>query len=319
MSRFYRHVAGLWGRGWPLPLVPLVYAVVLGLWGQLRPEHLAFAVLAAVLGFAGLRSKQFLIDIAPYIAVAIGYDLVRYVRPFVVTPDRVIGCGMRQAELSLFSAAPGLTWQDFFATHHYPALDLLFAVPYTIFVYLALIYAGYLFFVDRRRMRLYLWAFAIGNFMSFATWLILPAAPPWYLRLHGCAIDVLAAPNPAGLARVDQLLGIHYYATFYSRASSVFGALPSMHCAYPVIGLLTAWRAASYRTRPIHIAYTLVMATAAVYLDHHWLIDVIAGWATALVAVLLSERVVSRLYGPALTAGALREASEALPVGLSDG
>jgi membrane-associated phospholipid phosphatase len=68
-----------------------------------------------------------------------------------------------------------------------------------------------------------------------------------------------------------------------------------MHCAYPLIGLLTAWRSASWRTRPIHIAYTLVMAGAAVYLDHHWLIDVLAGWATALVAVVLADRLVDRL------------------------
>jgi len=40
------------------------------------------------------------------------------------------------------------------------------------------------------------------------------------------------------------------------------------------------------------------MACAAVYLDHHWVIDVIAGWATALVAVVLADRLVDRLYGP---------------------
>ena len=116
-------------------------------------------------------------------------------------------------------------------------------------------------------------------------WLSVPAAPPWYLRAHGCAIDLSAAPSPAALARVDSLLGITYFHRFYSRASSVFGALPSMHCAFPLIGLLTAWRAAGWKTRPIHIVYTLVMAAAAVYLDHHWVIDVLAGWLVAVVSV----------------------------------
>jgi inositol phosphorylceramide synthase catalytic subunit len=298
VNRFAQHVGSLWGRLWLLPLVPALYALVMLGIGDLRWEHVAFGVVAALLGLLGPRSKQFFIDATPYMAVAIGYDLVRYVRPLFVTADRVLGCGLRDAELALFSAAPGVTFQDLALRHHLPALDLLFAVPYTVFVYVAFIYAGYLFFADRRRMRHYLWAFAIGNYISFTTWLLLPAAPPWYLRAHGCAIDVAALPSPAGLARVDELLGIGYYAAFYSRASSVFGALPSMHCAYPLIGLLTAWRANGWRTRPIHIVYTLVMACGAVYLDHHWVIDVVAGWGTALVAVMLADRLVDAFYAP---------------------
>ena len=32
------------------------------------------------------------------------------------------------------------------------------------------------------------------------------------------------------------------------------------------------------------------MSIAAVYLDHHWVIDVLAGWATAVIAVFLARR-----------------------------
>jgi membrane-associated phospholipid phosphatase len=298
VKRLAEHVTALWGRRWLLPLLPALYALCLAFVGDLRPEHLVVALISASLGFIGPRTKEFFVDAAPYLVVAIAYDLVRYARPYFVTPERVLGCGLRDAELALFGAAPGVTLQDVAVRHHHPALDLLFAVPYTIFVYVAFVYAGYLFFVDRQRMRRYLWAYAIGNFISFATWLVFPAAPPWYLRAHGCVIDPSVLPNPAGLARVDELLGITYYATFYSRAASIFGALPSMHCAYPVLGLLTAWRAASWRTRPIHLVYALIMAMGAVYLDHHWVIDVIAGWATAIVAVLIGDRLVERVYRP---------------------
>jgi hypothetical protein len=34
-----------------------------------------------------------------------------------------------------------------------------------------------------------------------------------------------------------------------------------------------------------------------VYLDHHWVIDVLAGWVTAVFAVLLADPLVDRLYG----------------------
>jgi membrane-associated phospholipid phosphatase len=91
--------------------------------------------------------------------------------------------------------------------------------------------------------------------------------------------------------RVDQLLGIDYYRNLYSRAASVFGAMPSMHCAYPVLGLLTAWRATSWKTRPIHLLYVVTMFVGAIYLDHHWVWDGLAGVGLAGVSVWLAGKV----------------------------
>jgi inositol phosphorylceramide synthase catalytic subunit len=300
----------LWGRWWILPFVPALFALALFVapWGRVRPEHIALAVLCLLLGFWGPRTQRFLADIAPFVVVGLGYDLVRYARPFFVTEGRVLGCGLRQAELTLFGVGPNTTLGEFFAQHHTPALDLFFAVPYTVFVYVAFIYAAYLFFRDRPRMRRYLVSFAIANYISFACWLLIPAAPPWYLHTHGCAIDLSTVPSPAGLARVDELLGIQYFAGFYGRASSVFGAMPSMHCAYPLIGLLTAWRAARWNTRVLHIAYCICMASAALYLDHHWLLDAVGGWLTAFLAVTLADSVLARF--PVATA-----ATTPLPIG----
>jgi membrane-associated phospholipid phosphatase len=279
----------LWGPWWPLPAgLPLAYVLAVAAAGDFRPEHGVIVLVSGALAYGSERTKRFFQYAVPYLMVAIGYDAVRYVRPLMVGPDDVLGCGLRSAELVFFRVAPDVTYQDWFAAHHHAVFDLLFAVPYLIFAYVPFAYALYLYFVDRPRMQHFLWAFAVGNFISFTTWMLVPAAPPWYLRAHGCTIDLSAVPSPAALSRVDTLLGMTYFHDFYSRASSVFGALPSMHCAFPLIGLLTAWRAAGWRTRPIHIAYTVVMATAAVYLDHHWVLDVLAGWLVALIAVFLA-------------------------------
>jgi hypothetical protein len=292
----------LWGRWWVLPLVPALFALLLFIapWGKVRPEHVALGLATAVVGFWGPRAKQFLVDIAPFIVVAIGYDLVRYLRPWFVTETRVLGCGLRQAELALFQVGPDVTFGEYLARHPTPALDLLFAVPYTVFAYVAFGYSAFLFFRDRPRMRRYLYAFAIANYISFTCWLLLPAAPPWYVHTHGCAIDLATLPSPAGLSRVDALLGIHYFEGFYSRAASVFGAMPSMHCAYPLLGLLTAWHVATWKTRVVHLGYVLCMFLAALYLDHHWVLDAIGGWATALVALALTDRLLAwqRRAGP---------------------
>jgi inositol phosphorylceramide synthase catalytic subunit len=306
-----RHVLGLWGRAWFVPALPLAYAGIMWVLGDLRPEHVLIALLIGSLAYAHERSKRFVVEALPCIAVGYGYDLVRYARAAVLTPGRVLGCELRSLELTLFSVSPGVTPQDWFSIHHSRIFDLILAVPYTIFVYLALMYAAYLYVTDRPRMRHYLWSFAIANYISFFFWLALPAAPPWYLRAHGCAIDLATAPNPAGLLRVDEYLGTSYFRDFYSRAASVFGALPSMHCAYPLIGLLTAFRAATVRTLPFHVLYTVAMFAASVYFDHHWIVDGVFGWAVAVVAVLAARKLLDRL--PQLSSANAAPARAALP------
>ncbi len=275
------------------PVVPVLYVLVIAGIGDLRVEHVGLLVVVLALSAFGPRSRAFLSDITPYVLVAIGYDMVRYARHVFVTSDRVLGCGLRELELSTFAVAPGTTLQDWFQRHHTPFWDLVFAVPYTVFAYLALIYSAYLYFVDRPRMRRYLWSFAIANFISFVVWMVLPAAPPWYIREHGCQISMSALPSAAGLLRVDQLFGMHYYENLYSRAASVFGAMPSMHCAYPMLGLLTAWRSATWKTRPIHVLYAVTMFVGSNYLDHHWIWDGIAGISLAIVAVWLSNKLLN--------------------------
>lgn len=289
------------------PLVPIAYVVGVAAAGDLRVEHIGLVLVVLGLSAFGPRSRAFLADITPYVLVAIGYDLVRYARRIFVSAEDVHACGLRNFELKTLAVAPGVTLQDWFQLHHAPFWDVVFAVPYTIFAYLALLYSAYLYFTDRPRMRHYLWSFAIANFISFTVWMAFPAAPPWYIRAHGCDVSLSALPSAAGLLRVDQLFGIHYYENLYSRASWVFGAMPSMHCAYPMIGLLTAWRAASWKTRPIHILYAITMFVGSNYLDHHWLWDGIAGVTLACTAVwlagkLLGERRSAAVPVPALAA-----------------
>jgi hypothetical protein len=291
------------------PLVPLAYVLIIAGKGDLRVEHVVLVLVVVGLSAFGPRARAFLSDITPYVLVLLGYDLVRYARPLFVSAARVHACDMRQLELSAFSLAPGVTLQDWFQLHHAPFWDVVFAVPYTIFAYLALVYSGYLYFVDRPRMRRYLWSFAIANFISFAVWMAFPAAPPWYVRAHGCQVDMNALPSAAGLLRVDQLLGVHYYQGLYARAAWVFGAMPSMHCAYPMLGLLTAWRAASWKTKPIHVLYAVTMFVGSNYLDHHWLWDGIAGVMLAGLAVWLSGKLLSAPVRASASAGNLAEAA----------
>lgn len=289
-----RHLRTLWGPYWPVAGLPALLALGLAIAGGLRPEIVVILALLTIMALATPRTKAILVTAAPGIGIAVGYEAIRYLRPLFVTPERVMGCGLREIELRFFSLDGQSTAADYFTQAHSPLFDLIFAVPYIGFWGIAIVYGTALFFIDRDRANRYLWVLALTHAIAFAVWLAVPAAPPWYLRSFGCVIDIDALPSAAALLRVDQLLGIMYFESFYSRAPTVFGALPSLHCAFAAVGLVTAWRDAGLVERLAHLGYTVWMLLASVYLDHHWLLDGILGIALAVLANALVRGFVSR-------------------------
>lgn len=284
-----------WGAWVWLPWITLIYAAVVLPVGGTRPEHIIVGLIC-LLAYVGPRARRFFLDVLPYVLVGLSYDAVRYVRRAFVRPDDIFVCELRDLELKLFPFfGPETTPQDYFAAHPVAAADVAFSVPYAVFAYVALVYAAYLYFKDRDRMRHFLWAFFAANLLSFVIWMIVPAAPPWYVREFGCTADLSVAPSAGTpLLRVDQYFGVDYFETWYSRTSWVFGAMPSMHNGYPMLGLLTAWPHISWKTKPLHLLYVAWMFSAAVYLDHHWITDCVAGWLIALVAVGVTGKLLGR-------------------------
>lgn len=292
------HVRKLWGRYWLLPLLPLLYSAATALTDRLRPGHFAIASAVVALGFGTAATKRFVSIAYPLLLIGVGYDLFGYIQPALLA-TAAHTCWAHDIDVQLFAAAPNTTWQDYFAIHHTPILDLFFSVPYAGFIFILTGYAIYLSFVDELRSRQFVWAVSITYVLAIAIWMAVPTSPPWYVQAYGCGINVSAPASAAGLVRVDHLLGITYFEAFYSHSPAIFGAFPSMHCAFPVIGLLVGWRGATWITRPIHVLYSLAMFAGSIYLDHHWIIDGIAGWCIAAVGALASWHMLARLgYSP---------------------
>lgn len=278
-------VVSAWGR-YSSParfmlVVTSVYAVVTALFDRPRLEPLALLLGCIVLPRAGRRISGLFDGLVPYLLFVVAYDAVRYGRDAFLNANRVNVCGIRTLEQRLFSFGTAGTVGDWVQQQATTSLDMLFAAPYFVFAYVVLGYGVYLHRVDRPRMARFLWSFFVANVIAFGIWLAVPVAPPWYYRAHGCLADLAVRPSPAGLARVDALLNIGYFQAFYGKSTYVFGAMPSLHCTYPMIGLLTAWRHVDWRTRPLHLAYVTLMFCASVYLDHHYVLDGLVGFALA--------------------------------------
>jgi hypothetical protein len=283
IARVERHLSSLWPRHSWWPVAPFVlYAAYSASRHDLRPEHGLFIATSAVLAYTGPRTKELYLGVFPLGLVAVMYDFMRPFQQLGLTRGRVLLCEVRSLESTLFGwrgpDGEPRTVHDWFVAHHSVPADLVCAFPYATFLLVCVACAVWLYAKDRSAMRRFAWGFFFLNVLGFVTYHLVPAGPPWYFHLHGCAVDLAtrATEGPA-LARVDAYLGVGFFHGMYTRASSVFGALPSLHCAYPLLVVMTGWRTFGAKLRVASVTYWLLMVFAAMYLDHHWLLDAVLG------------------------------------------
>jgi hypothetical protein len=288
-------VRSLWPRGALWPLAPFaLYALWSYARADLRIEHLLVLAIVATLAYVGPRTKELLLGLYPVGLVFILFDGMRPWQRVGLEESRILDCDLRSVEARFFGSG-GNTAHDYFQAHHSAVLDVLCAIPYATFILWCLGGAVWLYTKDRAAMRRFMWGFFALNVAGFVTYHVIPAAPPWYFHAHGCAVDLATRPSEGpALARVDALLGIPYFHGMYAKGSSVFGALPSLHCAYPLLLALVGWRIFGTRMRVLALAYDGAMVFSAVYLDHHWILDALLGSAYA-IAVALAMGLVARV------------------------
>jgi phosphatidylglycerophosphatase A len=251
--------------------------------GELRWEYLLFLVVAPALAWSTPRTQRLFWGLYPFAILGLVYDAMHFVQGVGVTPERLHICDLHALEVRWFGVG-GHTAHDWLQAHSLPILDRLCAVPYGTFLGVEVIFAAWLYTKDYARMVRFGWTVLLINVCGFVTYHVYPAAPPWYFHSHGCAVDLATrASEGPNLARVDAWLGVPYFASFYGRSSSVFGAVPSLHVAYPLLLLVYGWPVFRAPGRAIAAAYFSAMCFAAVYLDHHWIIDVLLGISYTLI------------------------------------
>jgi membrane-associated phospholipid phosphatase len=241
----------------------------------------------------GGRAFRFLGLFLPCVLTGVAYDWFRLV---VHLRGPIHVADLYHAELAWFGIA-GQVPADWLLAYTHPLLDAICGLSYVLYLYVPMAMAIVLFFKDQRRMLLVGFAFFFTNLLGLILYLSYPAAPPWYVAIHGLGpVQLDALPSAAGAARFDALFGIQFFQNFYSRSANVFGAMPSLHVAYPMstclalVGMKRRW------WLPVAV-FVAVVSFAAIYLQHHYILDVIVGALCALVAFLLARAVMKRYDG----------------------
>jgi membrane-associated phospholipid phosphatase len=179
-----------------------------------------------------------------------------------------------------------LTPNEWLQLHTNPALDLVCGLAYTPFLFIgeSILLALYLHFKGLPRLaERFTWVFVWTNFVGFTVYYVYPAAPPWYVAAHGFVADLGVRASAAGALRFDQLLGLPVMQGFYGKSADVFGAIPSLHVAYPLLALLYGFRLPRFRA--FAVSYLVLICFSAVYLDHHYLLDIFLGFIDALLVM----------------------------------
>jgi hypothetical protein len=291
------------------PLPYLAWTAYCTLSGEYRWELYSACIVVTALAYGNERTKRLLVGIQPAGHLGLFYDSMRFFQNAGLSPARIHVCDLRDLDARLFAVRWGghtVAIHDLLRAHQSLALDVFFSIPYGTFLYAIVLCAVFLYFRDYAAMGRFTWGFLVMNVVAFATYHAYPAAAPWYYHAHGCVADLGAhASEGSNLAHVDAWLGVAYFRAFYGRSHDVFGAIPSLHVAYPLLIVLEGWRAfggmrpraLGWSLRGFAVLFFAWMCVAAIYLDHHWVLDVVVGIAYALV-VFAGLRALGRRFAP---------------------
>ena len=271
-------------RGWPLA-VGLLYVAAIGALGGLRADHVLLGSLC-LLDAYNEKSRLFLKYFLPFILTGVAFDSMRYFY-WAGIAGHVHVLEPYERDLRWFGIPVGVgaarhlvTPNEFFELHTFRVLDVLCGLAYLVFVAEYLVAAFGLFFTRRfPLLRQFGWSFLAVNLFGFATYFLYPAAPPWYVSQYGLGsarMDV--HPSPAAAHRFDVLFHTHFFDHMYGKGIDVFGAYPSLHVAYPFLVVWLTFQVRAWRwARLPAVAFYLLMCLSAVYLQHHYMEDLILG------------------------------------------
>lgn len=256
-----------------LQIAYLVLITLVCIWNQVfpSPELLLIAVVTALVWRAKRRSLLF--DLIPFLLLLLSYQALRNVAddlsPMSINIENLI-----RWERALFNGVvPASFLQKTLTGRPFtPVLNIVTNVFYMSHFVVPVIFGMLLWNRSRNDYWLFVLGLMVLSYAAFVTYVLFPAAPPWWATKYGYLQE-----GPVMLTNF----------VFPSLALTVspnpVAAMPSLHAAYPIYIALYAtgvWRGRGMWTwfLPLGVAFS------AIYLGHHYVIDILAG---ALYAVLI--------------------------------
>lgn len=261
----------------------LIFLFLVMFWRKTVIPFDSFAVLLLILVVLLGKAKPFIADWAPFIILVCAYDFLRGFAD--EASNRVNITNLINLEKKIFGFLPTLKYQELLYHGHLSWYDFLLTLFYFSHFFFP-IFFGLLFWMkSRKNFRRYAQAFLLLSFSGFATFLIFPAAPPWYASkakylppVEKIILQVLGSPLLGRSFRIPSL---------YSRVNpNPVAAIPSLHAGYPFLiflFLLEYYGRKAFWFLPIFLIVTFTV----IYFGEHYVIDILAGMLYSFISFII--------------------------------
>ncbi len=235
----------------------------------ITPDRLLIFILFAALVMGRLRG--FIRDWIPFVILILAYEMLRG-----FADNTGISLNMANLvawEIGIFGFIPteylqqkfyyynSLNWYDFTATIIY---FLHFPLP--------ILVAFFFWIKNKHQYYKFVTALIVVSFAAFITFVLFPAAPPWYAAKEGI-ISVQKIVNTV----MDQLGWNRNLTYYYSHLNpNSVAAMPSLHAAYAWLAFLSL-ATFSKKYGILFIIYPFLSWISSIYLGEHYVIDIIIG------------------------------------------
>lgn len=271
-------------------LISILYLLFLSLFTVPGIEHYVIIAFYNVMLWINAETRKFMLAFTIFVIFAILYDLMKLYPNYLVNSVDISGLYFfEKSHFGIKEAGEIITPNEYFNRHHSITSDIISAIFYLNWIPVPLAFAVYLYFKRKQVYYDFAYTFFIVNLIGFAGYYIHPAAPPWYIELHGFSFHPGVMGNTAGFARFDQLIHLPVFHAIYAKNSNVFAAIPSLHCAYPVVVLYYGLRAKLGKVNLLLVLFMAGIWFAAVYSGHHYVTDVILGVWCAVIGIALYQ------------------------------
>jgi membrane-associated phospholipid phosphatase len=228
-----------------------------------------------------------LIDWIPFTIVLYIYDYSRGLARWIGLPLHM--SDVAAADRDVFGVIPTVWLQQHFFTPGSPHwYDAAATLVYTTHFLATPIVAAVFWLRNRALWLAFITRVIALSIAGLLTYLLFPAAPPWYAAREG-----VIGPVVRGSARGYLWLHLNHAGNLLTAgqgSSNNIAAMPSLHTAFATLIALFIGRQIHSRWRYLFVLYPILMGISLVYLGEHYVVDVVAGVVYALVIHVLVLR-----------------------------
>ena len=238
------------------------------------------------------QAIQFLWDWTPMLILILSYEYLRGLIPLV--SHHVHFYLMIRFDSFLFHTIPTVWLQNhLFDPNHLHWYDYFSVVIYFMHFTIPLMFGFYFWLKDRQYFKEFVAGIVVLSYLTFFTYFVFPAAPPWMAAQAGLIPPVVHITDIVASHFLHTVSLPTVYAYF---GANLTAAVPSLHAAYPTltgIFIVRKWP----KALPLVILYLIGIWFAIIYLGEHYFFDEVLGIAYGVIsyyAVRISYRYLAK-------------------------